>query len=171
MISYLQAKQIAENEINSRWGIPGDSPLLLEDRTIERHYAWIFSYTSKRLHETPDPSYRIAGIGPFFVFKSDGGVKRFGSGFVAETAIHKYEEDNKIWSLQLKDAEIYNDVQKLRYLKEVIGISTHYLIILKSTLSVTIDSGAEAFLLKNQKELSEKGIATVIVANELLREN
>ena len=74
MITFQQARQIAEAEIGNYQFSDNDFLIIIDELTIEKEYAWIFSYTSKRYWETNDFMHAIAGNGPLFVSKSNGQV-------------------------------------------------------------------------------------------------
>lgn len=100
MLQFQQARQIAELEIKNHWTIPNDSPVIVDKETIEKPYAWIFFYNSKHWLETGDFNYAIAGNSPLFVAKTNGHVSKFGTGYSVDEMIDKYEEQNRIWSLE-----------------------------------------------------------------------
>lgn len=90
----LTEKEISEiankyiQEIEKRTGI---ELLIVPYRTIEKPYGFIYSYTSKKLFETKDDKYAVAGNAPFLVEKETGNIIVFGTAKVREYYIDEYE--------------------------------------------------------------------------------
>ncbi|MFP3802622.1 hypothetical protein, partial [Paraburkholderia sp. SIMBA_027] len=59
------------NEIQKRTGI---EMIIVSYRTIEKPYGFIYSYTSKKLFETKDDRYAVAGNAPFLIEKETGNI-------------------------------------------------------------------------------------------------
>jgi len=47
--------------------------VIVHEKTIEKPYGWIFSYTSKRWRETGEIRFAVAGNAPFLVARDTGG--------------------------------------------------------------------------------------------------
>jgi Immunity protein 35 len=70
---------------------PDDSFVIIENRTTERSFGWIFFCNSRKFLETGLPRYRLAGNGPIIVNKIDGTVRLCGAGQSLEEVIRDYE--------------------------------------------------------------------------------
>ena len=57
----------------------GDQFVVVDDKTIEKSFGWIFFYNSMKFLETGSTMYRLAGNGPVFVNKSTGSIDFFGA--------------------------------------------------------------------------------------------
>lgn len=79
MISKEQAKKSVEAELQRRCQIPDDTYVIVEDLTIEKPFAWIFFYNSKKYLKSGDINDGISGNGPVFVNKHNGEIKFCGS--------------------------------------------------------------------------------------------
>lgn len=89
MITYKQAKQIAQNYIDSMSNSVELELLISDEYTIEKPYGWVFFYNSAKYLRTSDFHYALAGNAPFVVFKSDGSMRILGTAYSAQ----KYLED------------------------------------------------------------------------------
>ena len=96
MITFQEARKIAEAEINKYQTLGDDSLIIIDNQTIEKDYAWIFPYTSKKYWETNDVNYAIGGNGPLFISKFDGQISKYRTGLSIEEMIDEYEEKNKM---------------------------------------------------------------------------
>lgn len=85
MLSYHQARAIAESKIQ-QWRHPDDQLVIVENKIIEKPYAWIFPYTSKKFLETGDYRYALGGNSPLFIDKLDGRISTFRASII-EAAI------------------------------------------------------------------------------------
>jgi hypothetical protein len=94
MITYTEAKRIAEDEINRGVSTPGDRLVLLDEYTIQKDYGWVFFYQSQRFVETQDRNYLLIGNGPFIV-ETDGRVHHLGSANPAEESIAAFESSRR----------------------------------------------------------------------------
>lgn len=74
---------MAEAEISRR--LPdSDFLIVMDEEIIEKEYAWIFPYTSKKYHETNNISHALGGNGPLFVSKLDGHISTYRTGLSIE---------------------------------------------------------------------------------------
>ena len=159
MITFQKAKQIAEAEINRHQTLDDDSLIIIDDQSIEKDYAWIFPYTSKKYWETNDINYAIGGNGPLFISKLDGQISNYRTGLSIEEMIDEYEEENKIWNLTLTD-NIFADTNKTRTFRQVLGLTIPEVAEYKKNNKVAFQSGSRTRLLEIQKQLSLKSITT-----------
>ena len=146
MISFPQAREIAENIIQSQDYRTDDKLIIVDSQIIERPYAWIFPYTSKRWLEG-DFNYAISGNGPLFIDKRDGRNSTFCTGLSVEGMIDEYEEQNKTWSLRISTA-IYSDVEKLHALKAHLNLEQKEIAKLKSKNIDVVCAGSRTRLNK-----------------------
>ena len=121
MISFQQARDIAEKIIQNKCHGVDVKLIIVDDQIIDKPYAWIFPYTSKQWLEG-DFNYALAGNSPLFVEKQDGRVSTFRTGLSVEGMIDEYEELNKTWSLKIPTS-IYSNKMKLLALKRHINLT------------------------------------------------
>ena len=91
MISKDQAKKSVEAELQRGYQIPDDTYVIIEDLTIEKPFAWIFFYNSKKYLKTGDFNDVIAGNGPVFVNKHNGVIEFCGSRKSLDELLLEYE--------------------------------------------------------------------------------
>ena len=161
MISFLQAREIAENIIQSQHYRMDDKLIIVDNQIIEKPYEWIFPYTSKRWLEG-DFNYAIAGNGPLFIDKLDGRVSTFRTGLSVEGMIDAYEEQNKAWSLRISTA-IYSDVEKLHALKAHLNLEQKEITTLKSKNIDVVCTGCRTRLNRLAALLGTSEITSEIV--------
>lgn len=159
MLTLEQAKKIiAERLENYNFSI-NDSLIILDQYTIEKPYAWIFSYTSKLYNETKGIQYAIAGNSPIIIDKRTGKQTQYSSAYNLEETIELYEEEENIWNLVLKGNNIY-DNGRLLLLKNKFNLSNDKLIQLKRNTMFSFEKGSKLRLTKLKKDLLEIGIET-----------
>jgi hypothetical protein len=66
-ISQLEAKVLAEKEINAIAAANDDDFAVVDHKTIEIAEGWVFFYNSREFIETGDSGSQLAGNGPIFV--------------------------------------------------------------------------------------------------------
>ena len=162
MITFQEARQIAETAINKQQALDDDILIIIDEQIIEKDYAWIFPYTSKKLWETNDINHAIGGNGPLFVSKLDGQISIYRTGLSIEGMIDEYEEDNKIWSLTLTD-DIFTDTNKTLAFRQTLGLTIPEIADFKKNTTTAFESGARTRLVKIQNQLSLKNIATSLI--------
>ena len=91
MLDLQTAKKLVEEEINISYNYEGDTLVVLDEQTVEREYGWIFFYTSRRLIETGDPSYLVAGNAPIVVNRQTGKLTYLGTAEPFENYLRRYE--------------------------------------------------------------------------------
>lgn len=94
MIEFEQALQKVTQMLPGDFdGADGDDELIVViEETIERPFGWVFFYTSKKLLETGDPRYFVAGNGPFIVNRHSGQIVETGTAFDIDHYIDEYEK-------------------------------------------------------------------------------
>jgi hypothetical protein len=90
MITYLQAKQIAEKKIKALEHENDANYVLIESMTLDTNKLWIFYYALKPKNPAEEPSVR--GNPPIAVEKSDGIVHATGIARPIEYYIERIEE-------------------------------------------------------------------------------
>ena len=166
MITFQEARQIAEAEINKFKTLGDDSLIIIEDQTIEKDYAWIFPYTSKKYWETNNTNYAIGGNGPLFISKLDGQISSYRTGLSIEEMINEHEEKNKLWYLTLTD-NIFTDTNKTLTFRQVLGLTISEVANYKKNDKIAFESGSRTRLSEIQKQLSLKSIATSLTQRVL----
>jgi len=73
----------------------GDKWIVLDEKTIEKDFGWIFFYNSERFTITRNPIHRLAGNGPVFVNKITGTVEFFGSTPSLDVILEAYQKELK----------------------------------------------------------------------------
>ena len=159
MITFQEARQIAEAEINKQQTLVNDSLIIIDDQIMEKEYAWIFPYTSKKNWETNDINHAIRGNGPLFVSKLDGQISNYRTGLSIEGMIDEYEEENKIWLLTLAD-DIFTDTNKTLSFRQTLGLTISEIAGFKKNIATAFESGSRTRLEKIQNQLSSKDITT-----------
>jgi hypothetical protein len=66
--------------------------VIVEDRTVERPFGWVFFYLPERYLRTRDPGDLVPGVAPFVVHRSDGSIAELPSSLPPERAIELYEQ-------------------------------------------------------------------------------
>ncbi len=93
MITYAQALELVNRELGQYLRTGDDEVVVVEPRTIERDFGWVFSYESRKALETNDIRYALSGNGPIIVDRYDGSLHRFGSLCSRRDAFDAYEAE------------------------------------------------------------------------------
>jgi hypothetical protein len=157
MITFKQARKIAEDEINRKMFPKDDSLIIIENEIIEKEYAWIFPFTSKCFFETGNINNAIGGNSPLFVSKIDGLISTYSTGLSIEDMIDEHEEVNKIWNLTLHD-NIFSDAKRVLELKLIFNLSIEEISDYKTNNNRLLKSGSYTRLLYLKNELASKDI-------------
>lgn len=94
MITYADAKRLAEEAINKGYTVPGDELVVIDSSTMEKEYGWVFFYDSRRFLETNDESYMVAGNAPLIVEK-DGAMHWLGTAKPVEEYVAAFESHRR----------------------------------------------------------------------------
>lgn len=86
-----EARSLALNYIRNRELEAGFGLVLLDSKTIEKNFGWIFFYDSKDHAETGDFRYALAGNAPLVVTRVDGAVHVTGTAFPLEKYLEQFE--------------------------------------------------------------------------------
>jgi Immunity protein 35 len=98
MVDEEKAKKIAMEHISTHIHIAGDEIVIMDDKTIEKKWGWIFFYQGKRWIDTNDRRYKILGLYPLVIEKNDGSLHYLNVGTSIEECIREYEETRKVIS-------------------------------------------------------------------------
>ena len=93
MISYEEAMTILNRELATVTEKSGIEVVVVDARTVERDFGWVFRYESRKALETGDVKEAISGNGPIVVDRHSGRLRRFGSLVSTERAISQYEAE------------------------------------------------------------------------------
>lgn len=163
MVTREDALSIAQAELATwKFDRKGDVLILIESKTIEKPYAWVVFWTSKRWHETGEFRYSMAGAGPFIIAKQTGSVTQYSSAYGYESALEKYEEEQKLYGL-LITADLTEMRTKL-LVKRLLPISNQDLLHLVREPATLVAQGTKERLQKLQQEWSAQGLASEIIA-------
>lgn len=156
-----EAWQIAETKIRKQKFAGGDSLFIIEEEILEKEYAWIFPYTSKKYWETKDICFAIGGNAPLFISKLNGQVHTYPTGLSIDHMIDQHEEANKLWELSIND--IPKSTGTLLILKKELGWTQERLITFRNNKDKTIDRGSKKRLLQIQSSLTANNIRSELV--------
>lgn len=88
-----------------RGTVPEDTPVILDEFTIEKPWGWIFFFNNERYQQTRDTYCAWIGPGPIFFNRNTGEIRQFGSGDSLKNSIYDYEMElaakNHSWCLWL----------------------------------------------------------------------
>ncbi len=95
MIDRDQARGIAIDwaTAHSDWANGTLGLCILDDRTRELDFGWVFFYTSKLFHDTEDFQYALAGNAPLIVDRRDGSLRVTGTALPIEHYIERYRQE------------------------------------------------------------------------------
>jgi hypothetical protein len=93
MLTRDQAHDLVASSLstNPDWTDEGDELIIIDDKTIEKEWGWVFFYTSKLWHQTRDPRYEIAGNAPLIVERKTGRLIATGTARTIEQYVAAYE--------------------------------------------------------------------------------
>ncbi|RZJ88312.1 MAG: hypothetical protein EOO60_11235 [Hymenobacter sp.] len=162
MVTRAEAFAIAQARLVAwKFDGKGDVLILIENKTIERPYAWVVFRTSKRWYETGELRYAMAEAGPFIIAKQTGSVTQYSSAYGYESALKKYEEEQKPYRLRIT-ADLIEMRTKL-LVKRLLPISNQDLLHLVREPATLVAQGAEERLQKLQQEWSAQGLASELI--------
>ncbi len=162
MLTFDQARQLVLKEIEAgQYEVKNDRLIIIDEATIEKPYVWIFFYTSKRYFETNDIAFAIAGNGPKFVDKLSGKISCYFTSFSVEECIETYEEENKIWKIEIQNGFNLTNENALR-LKANLELKNEELLKIIKQKRLVFDTGGWKRLNKLKMEFGSVGIETKI---------
>jgi hypothetical protein len=86
-----EARAIALSYVSDQEPGAGCDLVLLESKTIERTFGWVFFYDSKEHAETGDLRYALAGNAPIVITRADGVVHETGTALPLEKYLEQFE--------------------------------------------------------------------------------
>jgi hypothetical protein len=93
MIDKAAARNLVEAELDRlNQGIPDVEFAIMDDRTLERDFGWVFFWNSREFIDTGDFQYALLGNAPLIVDKEDGTLHVAGTGRPTEEYIREFEE-------------------------------------------------------------------------------
>ena len=92
MIEKDSAVAVARSFISSLKVKGGNDLILVEGKTIEKPFGWVFFYNSKKFLETKDIMYAVLGNAPLIVARDDGSVHLTGTARTIDYYIQEYEK-------------------------------------------------------------------------------
>jgi hypothetical protein len=69
--------------------------VIMDDKTVERPFGWVFFYTTRKYLETHDRQYLLPGTAPLVVNREDGSTEYLPTSMPPARAIEHYE---KTWA-------------------------------------------------------------------------
>jgi|HubBroStandDraft_6_1064221.scaffolds.fasta_scaffold37601_3 hypothetical protein len=84
-----QALEIARKTIATLK--PGTDLVILEDKTVEKDFGWVFFYTTKKYLQTHNRSDLLPGNSPLVVERSDASTHLLSTSLPPNKAIEEYE--------------------------------------------------------------------------------
>lgn len=92
MIDKDTARRLAaENLQEGRQTADGITPVILDDKTIERDFGWVFFYESREYLDTGQFGFRMLGNAPIIIDRRDGSLHVTGTAQPVEHYIAAYE--------------------------------------------------------------------------------
>ena len=91
-MNFGEALNLVEEYLLKNWVLEEDSAVILEDKTIEQDFGWVFFYESKNYIETGDYADMLMGNAPIIVNKSSGDIHITGTAEPIEVYIDRYKE-------------------------------------------------------------------------------
>ena len=86
-----EARALALTYMSNRAVEAGCDFVLLDSKTIERSFGWVFFYDSRAHAETGDFRYALAGNAPIVVTCADGAVHETGTALPLEKYLERFE--------------------------------------------------------------------------------
>ncbi|MGB7468804.1 MAG: YrhB domain-containing protein, partial [Candidatus Acidiferrum sp.] len=84
-----QALEIARKTIATLK--PGTELVILEEKTVEKDFGWVFFFTTKKYLQTHNPSDLLPGNSPLVVERADGSTHFLSTSVPPKKAIEEYE--------------------------------------------------------------------------------
>ncbi|HEY3333215.1 MAG TPA: YrhB domain-containing protein [Capsulimonadaceae bacterium] len=98
MLTKDEARVIAQRFVSKATDEGIIEYIIVDSETIEKAYAWVFSYDSKLFLETEDFRYAIAGNGPLVVDKFSGHLFVLGSAGGRDNQLAEFEHNRGRYS-------------------------------------------------------------------------
>jgi len=91
-MNFVEALSLAKEHLSNNWVLEEDSAVILEDKTIEDEFGWVFFYESKNYIESDDYVDMLMGNAPIIINKRSGDVHVTGTAEPIEVYIERYKE-------------------------------------------------------------------------------
>jgi len=85
-----EARILALSYVRNKESGAGSDLVLLDDKTIEKDFGWVFFYDSKDHAKTGDIRYALAGNAPVVVTR-DGVIHETGTALPLETYLERFQ--------------------------------------------------------------------------------
>lgn len=85
-----EATQIARDHVKRIEPEIGCELVLLDSKTLERQFGWVFFYDSRQHAETGDFRHALAGNAPIVVTRHDGKIHETGTALPLEEYLQKF---------------------------------------------------------------------------------
>jgi hypothetical protein len=85
-----EARALAFSYVRNRETEAGCDLVLLDSKTIEKSFGWVFFYDSKEHAETGDFRYALAGNAPLVVTRADGAIHETGTAMPLEKYLERF---------------------------------------------------------------------------------
>ena len=90
---------LAESYLQARYGSKAKDLKIMEDKTIEVDFGWIFFYQSKSFLETNNSKFMLVGNAPLIVDKINRSVHPTGTCLPLQSYIDRYANDIRKWPI------------------------------------------------------------------------
>ena len=87
-----EAKAVVRDNLDQLEAAAGEPLGILEEKTIEKTFGWVFFYNTQAYIESGEMKYMLAGNAPFIVDVADGSLKETGTSEPIEFDIDEYEK-------------------------------------------------------------------------------
>ena len=91
-MNFDEALSLAKKHLLKNWVLEEDSAVILEDKTIEGAFGWVFFYESKNYIESRDYADMLMGNAPIIINKKSGEVHITGTAEPIEVYIEHYKQ-------------------------------------------------------------------------------
>ncbi|WP_321818698.1 MULTISPECIES: YrhB domain-containing protein [unclassified Paraburkholderia] len=90
-----QALHIVQNYLDEEISSGSEKKyVVMDDKTIEKSYGWVFIFNSKKYLETGNMLYALGGNGPIVVEKETGKIHQLGTALSLQNSIKQFETAN-----------------------------------------------------------------------------
>jgi len=86
------ALNLANEYLLNNWVLEEDSAIILEDKTIDAEFGWVFFYESKNYIDSGDYADMLMGNAPIIINKNTGEIHITGTAEPIEFYIQSYKE-------------------------------------------------------------------------------
>jgi hypothetical protein len=91
-----EARGLAESHLAKLPMSPPTELVILDERTIETNFGWVFFWNSKKYQETREFRYALAGNAPLIVDRRDGSVHETSTAQPIEDIIENYRKTHAV---------------------------------------------------------------------------